>query len=233
MLTTLFDAAAVQAVYHGSDGLLAAANGKLFVEMSTMRPIDQQLLAKTVRQRGSDFIECPVGGTTGPARAGQLLGLAGGEIKDLQRARPVLDALCRRVELMGPVGSGASAKLAINLPLIVFWQAFGEALALVGLEGKDPQWLVQLFSETAGAPNVLKAKGAAVVRALSGDPSIEPTFDVDTMRKDLQLIMAEATSCGITLPLAAQTLLAFDQASGAGLGKADCAEIPAYWLAKA
>ena len=51
---------------------------------------------------------------------------------------------------MGPVGSGALAKLAINLPLLVFWQSFGEALALANDLGRDPEWLVQLFTETAG-----------------------------------------------------------------------------------
>ena len=85
-----------------------------------------------------------MGGTTGPARAAQLLGLAGGEAADVDRARPVLGKLCRRVEHMGPVGAGASTKLAINLPLIVFWQSFGEALALIHHLGKDPDWMVQL-----------------------------------------------------------------------------------------
>src|SRR5690606_33362798 len=119
----------------------------------------------------------------GPARSGQLLGLAGGEAADVERARPVLEKLCRRIEHMGPVGSGASAKLAINLPLIVFWQSFGEALALVRHLGKEPQWLMQLFSETAGAPNVLKIKADSVAVALAGDEDVQPTFDIDSMCK--------------------------------------------------
>lgn len=82
-------------------------------------------------------MECPVGGTIGPARSGQLLGLAGGETADVERARPVLEKLCRRIEQMGRIGAGASIKLAINLPPIVFWQSFGEALALVHHLEKD------------------------------------------------------------------------------------------------
>jgi 3-hydroxyisobutyrate dehydrogenase len=58
-----------------------------------------------VRAKGAAFVECPVGGTTGPARQGKLLGLAGGSDADIARARGILDQMCRRVEHVGPVGS--------------------------------------------------------------------------------------------------------------------------------
>ena len=57
--------------------------------------------------------------------------------------------------------------------------------------GKDPDWLVQLFSETAGGPNVLKVKAKAVAATLAGDQGIEPTFDIDSMRKDLRTMLGE------------------------------------------
>ncbi len=232
VISALFDVDALQAVYHGPDGLLAAAAGKLFVEMSTVRPQTQQALAAAVRQAGGAFIECPVGGSTGPARLGQLLGLAGGETADVERACPVLEKLCRRVEHMGPVGAGASAKLAINLPLIVFWQSFGEALALVRHLGKDPDWLVQLFSETAGGPNVLKVRAKAVAATLAGDEGVVPTFDIDAMRKDVRTMLEVGRAHGIPLPVVAQALTALDEASAAGLGDHDCAYMPAYWAKK-
>jgi 3-hydroxyisobutyrate dehydrogenase len=233
VISTLYDADALTSVYHGADGLLAAAVGKLFVEMSTVAPATQQALAAAVKQAGGAFIESPVGGTTGPARAGQLLGLAGGETSDVERARPVLEKLCRRIEHMGPVGAGATAKLAINLPLIVFWQSFGEALALIGHLGKEPAWLVQLFSETAGGPNVLKVKADAIAATLAGNEDVAPTFDIDAMRKDLRTMIAEGDAVRISLPVTAQTLLALDEASAAGLGNHDCAYMPAYWAKKA
>ena len=229
VISMLFDAPALQAVHHGGDGLLAAARGKLFIEMSTVRPETQQALAAETRAAGGAFVECPVGGTTGPARSGQLLGLVGGEAADVERARPVLEKLCCRIEHMGPVGAGASAKLAINLPLLVFWQSFGEALALVRHLGKDPAWMVQLFAETAGGPNVLKVKGQAVAAALAGDAGVPPGFDIDSMRKDLRTMLEEGDATGLRLPVAAQTLAAFDEASAAGLGRQDCAYMPAYW----
>ena len=233
VISSLFDAPALDAVYHGADGLLAAAPGKLFIEMSTVQPETQQSLAQAVRAAGGAFVECPVGGTTGPARSGQLLGLAGGEVVDIERARPILEKLCRRIEHIGPVGSGALAKLAINLPLLVFWQSFGEALALVRHLRKDPDWLVQLFSETAGGLNVLKVKAKAVAATLAGDQSVESTFDIDAMRKDLRTTLVEGEARAIPLPVAAQALSALDEASAAGLGDQDCAYVPAYWARKA
>jgi 3-hydroxyisobutyrate dehydrogenase len=105
-------------------------------------------------------------------------------------------------------------------------------LALIRSLGRDPQVLVQLFSESAGDPNVLKLKASAVAAALAGDPNIAPTFDLNTMRKDLRVMLEEAATRGITLPVAAQTLLAFDAASAAGFGERDCAYVPAYWVSK-
>jgi len=232
IISSLFDQKAADAIYRGTDGLLSAAQGKLFIEMSTLQPTTQRVLARAVRDAGGAFIECPVGGTTGPARAGQLLGLAGGEAAELDRARPLLEKLCRRIEHMGPVGSGALAKLAINLPLIVFWQALGEAFALAKTLDKDPEWMVQLFTETAGAANVLKVKAGAVTAALEGNVDVPPSFDIDAMRKDLCMMRSEAAALGVVLPVASQALAVFDEAAAVGLGSRDCAYAPAYWVSR-
>lgn len=233
VLSVLSDGAALRSVYNGEHGLLGAAAGTLFVEMSTVLPREQQELAAAVRNEGGMFVECPVGGTTGPARAGQLLGLAGGDAVDIERALPILQRLCRRIEHIGPIGAGAAMKLAINLPLIVFWQSFGEALALVQHLGKDPDWLVHLFSDTAGAPNVLKIKQYSVVSALRGAPHVESTFDIDSMRKDLRTMLAEAATLRADLPVTARALSALDEASAAGLGASDGSCMPAFWSTKA
>ena len=174
-----------------------------------------------------------MGGTTGPARSGQLLGLVGGEGAAVERARPVLEHLCRRMEHMGPAGAGASAKLAINLPLLVFWQSFGEAMALIRHLGRDPGWLVQLFSETSGGANVLRTRGVSAAATLAGDEGVEAMFDIDAMRKDLRTMLEEGEAHGVALPVAARTLAALDEASAAGLGGRDCAYVPAYWAKKA
>lgn len=149
----------------------------------------------------------------------------------MERTRSVLEN-CAAGSSTCPVGAGASTKLAINLPLLVFWQSFGEALALVHHLGKDPDWLVQLFAETAGGANVLQVKAKSVVATLAGE-DVEPTFDIDSMRKDLRAMLEEGEAHGVTLPVAAQTLTTFDEAIASGLGGRDCAYMPAYWAKKA
>src|SRR5271165_6095944 len=158
VITILTDAAAIDEVYSGPAGLLAGdVAGKLFIEMSTVRPQVEVALAAKVRAQGAAFVECPVGGTTGPARQGKLIGLVGADEADAARARPLLEQICRRIEFCGPVGAGSVMKLTINLPLLVYWQALGEALALCRPLGIDPARLMDLLADTSGGPNVLKA----------------------------------------------------------------------------
>src|SRR5260370_28668685 len=118
IITILTDAAAIASVYEGQSGLLeGSVSGKLFIEMSTVQPETEIALAKKVSAKGATPVECPVGGTVGPALSGKLLGIAGGTPEGFARAKPLLDQMCRRDDLVGPIGAGASMKLAINLPL--------------------------------------------------------------------------------------------------------------------
>jgi 3-hydroxyisobutyrate dehydrogenase len=231
VISSLFDAEAVRAVYDGPSGLIACAKDTLFIEMSTVSPDTQRELSLDVHAAGGRFVECPVSGTVAPARAGQLLGFAGGSDEDVALARPTLERLCRRVVHVGRVGSGARTKLAVNLPLIAFWQTFGEAMALMRDVSEDPSWLVELFADTPGAPAVLKVKSDALVATLSGQDTVPPAFDIDTMRKDLRLALAESAG-SFPLPVAKSVLAAMDEASAAGWGRRDCAWMPAFWAQK-
>jgi 3-hydroxyisobutyrate dehydrogenase len=234
VITILTDADAIDAVYRGDNGLLSAdLRDKLVIEMSTVRPETEIALGEEVRAKGAAFVECPVGGTTGPARTGKLIGLAGGSDEDIERARPILEQLCRRVEHVGPIGAGASMKLAINLPLLVFYQALGEAYTLCRHLGRDPVQLMELFADTSGGPNVLKARGPVIGKALAGDVSIQPSFDVDSIRKDLRTMIQEAKARGAELPLVERTLEIYDEAARSGWGKRDGSVIPAYWSSRA
>ena len=233
VITILTDAAAIDAAYHGREGLLSGGiSGKLFIEMSTVRPETERALAAKLREKSAAMVECPVGGTVGPAKDGKLFGFVGGEAADVARARPLLDQLCRRVEHVGPIGAGASMKLAINLPLLVFWQAFGEALALCRSLGLDSARIVDIFADTSGGPNVLKGRGAVLAAALQGKDTGPITVDIDAMRKDLRTMVEEAGSLGTRLPVTSRALECYDEASREGLGKSDITAIPVRWMKK-
>jgi 3-hydroxyisobutyrate dehydrogenase len=232
VITMLTDAAAIDGTYRGANGLLAGdVRGKLFVEMSTVRPEVEKALAASVSAKGASLIECPVGGTVGPAKEGKLFGFVGGSAGDVERARPLLDDMCRRVEHVGPVGAAASVKLAINLPLLVYYQALGEALSLCRGVDVEPQRLIDIFADTSGGPNMLKARGATIAATLQGRETAPVTFDVDLMRKDLRTMLEEARGLGVEMPLTAQALERYDQAAADGFGAKDATMVPAYWLA--
>jgi 3-hydroxyisobutyrate dehydrogenase len=230
IITILTDAAAIDAAYGGPAGLLAGdVKGKLFIEMSTVRPETERALAAKVRAKGAAIVECPVGGTTGPAREGKLFGFAGATDTDFARARPLLEQMCRRIEHVGPVGAGASMKLAINLPLLVYWQALGEALSLARPLGLEPARIMDIFTDTSGAPNMLKNRAASIATQLAGG-NVPPTVEVDVIRKDLRTMIDEGRALGVALPVASRALECFDRASSEGLGGADCTKMPAYWV---
>ena len=231
VISILTDAAAIEAVYGGAGGLLAAdLKGRLIIEMSTVRPHTQRELGPRAAAAGATFVECPVGGTVGPALEGKLFGFAGGADADVARARPVLELLCRRIEHVGALGAGATMKLAINLPLMVYWQALSEALSLAQPLGLDPQRVLDIFSDTSGAATMLKGRGPRIAQALAGAPAGPATVDVTTMCKDLRSMLDEGAAQGRDLPAAASALAVFQRAAAGGLGSADGVQLPEWWI---
>jgi len=231
VITMLMDDQALDQVYFGPRGLLSGpVDDKLFIDMSTVKPAKQQEIGARVAAARAHYLECPVGGTVGAAQEGKLLGFIGGSEADLARARGILDQLCRRVEHVGPLGAGATMKLAINLPLMVYWQALGEALSLIQPLGLDPKRVMDIFSETGGGPNMLKVRGGMIAQALSGASSEQVTFNVAAMRKDVRAMLDQAALQHVKLPVTALALKSFDQAARKGLDSADCTQLLVWWL---
>jgi len=200
--------------------------------MSTVRPSVSKNIFNMVKKKEASFVECPVGGTTGPAKEGKLFGFVGGEKADVDKAMPILSQLCRRVEHLGPAGAGASMKLAINLPLLVYWQALGEALSLVRDLQVEPTRLMDILADTSGAPNMLKNRAATLAGALGGKEPSPVTVNVDTMKKDLSEMVEEMRSLGWPSLVAKAALDGFVHASKAGLGAKDCSMLPVSWSSK-
>jgi len=230
VVTLLPDGAAIDAVYNGPNGLLAGdVKGKLFIEMSTVPPKVETDLAPKVRGKGATMVECPVGGSTTPAREGKLLGLMGAEPADAERARPILEQMCRKVVHCGPVGAGAAMKLAINLPLMVAWQAYGEAFAIARSVGWEPQRLLELFVESNGANNALKMRADMIVKMFEGQDPGPTTFSIANAVKDLRTMVATGESLGAEMRATKAALSGFEGAVGAGIGGGDGAQMTVYW----
>ncbi|HEV7253068.1 MAG TPA: NAD(P)-dependent oxidoreductase [Mesorhizobium sp.] len=222
ILISLTDAAAVYAV---ADGLISAGvGGRLIIDMSTLLPDETRAIAAKVTVARVDFVDCPVGGTVAPALKGQLLGLAGGTDTAFKRARPILEKLCRRVEHLGPAGAGAQMKLAINLPLALYWQTLAESITLLKGAGIPAETAISLIADSSAGPTVLKNRSQLVVDTLSGTDQ-PGTFDIAGLAKDLDLALRWAAAGGDRLPLSEAAKAAYDRALASGLGRFDGASL--------
>ena len=135
----------------------------------------------------------------------------GAEPADAARARPILEQLCRRLEHCGPVGAGAVMKLTINMPLMIYWQALGEALALCRPLGLDPDADHGPPRDTSGGPNVLKVRAPGVAQMLKGGDAGPVTFDIDSAVKDLRTMVAEGKRAGSSCRSCEKTLACYEE----------------------
>ena len=233
VLTLLTNEAALDEVYSGPHGLLSGAvSQKIFIDMSTVKPAKPKEMALRANAVGAVYLECPVGGSVGPAKEGKLLGFVGGDSADVEKIKPLLDQLCKRVEHVGPYGAGSTVKLAVNLPLMVYWQPLGESLSLVESLGIDPTRMIDILADSSGGPNMLKVRGAMIAQTLSQKKSDQVTVSVATMRKDMRAMIDQAQVNQRQLPLTSLALSQFNTAAETGLDDKDCTELPVWWLAK-
>jgi 3-hydroxyisobutyrate dehydrogenase len=231
VIVMLLNDAATEAVYRGSNGILKSElAGKLVIDMSTVRPDTMTSIGASVAQQGAAFVECPVGGSTGPAREGKLFGLVGGSKTNVARAMPLLEQMCRRIEHVGEgLGSGSMMKLAVNLPLLVYWQALGEALTICKPLNLPADRLIDILSDTAGTPTAMKGRGAVIARVLGGAPLGETAFGLNAAKKDLATAVQFGASIRAELPVTASALACYEEAEAAGLGDADATAISTRW----
>jgi 3-hydroxyisobutyrate dehydrogenase-like beta-hydroxyacid dehydrogenase len=112
---------------------------------------------------------------------------------------------------------------------MVAWQAYGEAFAIVRDLGWDPQKLLDLFVNTNGANNALKARAPMIVEMFKGGQGGATTFSIANACKDLKVMLAAARAKGVELPAIEKALAGFEEARAHGLGDADGAALSVYW----
>ena len=229
-IVMLLNDAAIEAVYRGPNGVLKAKlAGRLVIDMSTVRPDTMRSVGTSAVQQGAAFVEAPVGGTVGPAKEGKLLGLVGGTKADVARAMPILEQLCRRIEHVGDLGSGSMMKLAVNLPLLVYWQALGEALTICKPLNLPADRLIDILTDTSGAPTAMKGRGPVIAKVLGGAPLGETAFGLNAAKKDLACAVQFGASIHAELPVTASALACYEEAEAAGLGDADATAVSTRW----
>jgi 3-hydroxyisobutyrate dehydrogenase len=214
----------VRRIFTGSEGFLSGdVKGRLFVEMSTLQPMTGRELAPLVEAKGARLIESPVLGTIPQVRDGKLFALVGGRAEDLERARPVLEKMTRRIAHMGSNGSGYAMKLAVNLGLGAYIQALSESLALGVKQGLTIDQMLDVLQEAPYASGWMKSK----IGVMKGEKP-EMTLDIQTLRKDIMSAVATGALSGVPMPLSAGTLASLSAAVANGYGSGDLGEMPKF-----
>jgi 3-hydroxyisobutyrate dehydrogenase len=120
-------------------------------------------------------------------------------------------------------------KLAVNLPLMIYWQALGEQLSLSKDLKIDPVELLDFLSETSGAATVLKQRMPGIAARLKNEKSDIGTFNLDGGIKDVKAMLAESKKRGLELPLLTQTLACYEEARRTMPGNDEVSNVAAYW----
>lgn len=221
-ITSLADDAAVEAVY--ADAAEGFHTGQVVLEMSTIAPETVRAVEPLVRERGATLLDSPVSGSVPVVERGELLIMVGGDADALERARPVLEALSKKIVHVGELGTGAATKLAVNALVHGLAVALSESLVLAEKAGVDRSTAYEVFaSGAAGAPFV-QYKRPAFER-----PDETPVaFTLDLVEKDLDLILELAERVGAPMPQAVQNREEIRAALAAGMSGNDMSALAAY-----
>ncbi|MFO7528637.1 MAG: NAD(P)-dependent oxidoreductase [Marinobacter sp.] len=198
VITMLENGEVVEDVLVGQGAIEALKSGALVIDMSSVQPSLARRHAELAREQGAGYVDAPVsGGTVGAAEA-RLSIMAGGSEADIDRARPVFEAMgkCTRI---GPVGAGQLAKLANQAIVGITIGAVSEALLLATKGGADPAAVREALMGGFAGSRILELHGQRMI-----DRDFAPGAPSRIQLKDLRMILDEARAEGLTLPLSQQ-----------------------------
>jgi 3-hydroxyisobutyrate dehydrogenase len=220
VITMLADGAATEQAANGPDGFLATSRGTIWVQMATIGTEWTAHLADSAARHGVTFVDAPVSGSQGPARAGQLTILASGPDQARDVLAPVFGALGNATAWLGPVGNGTRAKLVLNSWLADIAETTAETLSFARQLGLEPDAIVDLLASTPlGSPYAIQKARTM----LSGD--FTPAFALKHAIKDAELAAQAADATGAQLTLITALLPRWQRAAASGHAEDDVAAI--------
>lgn len=221
VFSMITDDAALEAITAGPDGILAGmAEGKVYVDMSTVSPRASRELAERVEATGARMLDAPVSGSVPQVESGTLAIFVGGSDEAFATAAPLLEELGQTVTHIGANGQGLLVKLAVNISLAVQTLAFSEGLTLAERAGIDPQLAADTMSTSSIGSPMLKARVPLLL-----DLPEEAWFDVEMMHKDIRLAQEAAAELAVPLPTATAAEEMLTKATELGYGHRDLAAL--------
>src|SRR5215204_6530878 len=230
-LAALIPAADVAGVVSGPGGLLETGRaGMMMIDMSTIDPAASRSFGAVLGDKGIRFVDAAVGRSPAHAERGESLFMVGAAAGDLERARPILEAMGDKIIHCGPQGSGISMKIVNNFLAMATCQLSAEALTLGSKLGLSAATMYEVITNSLASNDHLKTYWPTKV--LKGD--VEPGFAVDLAYKDLSIGVNAAAQAGVPVPTgaAARDCLA-EARTGHGLGGKDITAVLLAAAAKA
>ena len=222
VFSSLPNSAILKAVMLGPDGVMAGIkSGSIVVDFSSVEPQVSRDLAKTFADKGCAALDAPVSGGVAGAEAGTLTIMVGGEAADLEKVRPFIDNIGKKIFHVGSNGAGQAIKLVNNLLLGANMAAAAEALTLGAKLGLAPETMLQIISQSSGGSYALTAKAEKFI--FKGD--FAPGFAVDLQYKDLELAISTAKSLTVPLLMGNQAQQIYETARAKGQGREDISSI--------
>ena len=194
--------------------------GALVLDCSTVSAETARSAAAKLDARGIDFLDCPVSGGTEGAKNATLAMMCGGSEAAFARAQPILQALGKRLALMGPTGSGQATKAVNQIAVAGIAQAVSEALAFAESQGLPLDKVIDLMGSGAAQSWFLTHRGPNMMRM-----SFPLGFKVSLHDKDLRIVQQMAAAQGVQLPVVEMTRVHYRRLMEAGFGDEDISSL--------
>ncbi|RUO58558.1 3-hydroxyisobutyrate dehydrogenase [Pseudidiomarina insulisalsae] len=221
----------VEGVYLGDKGLHKVLDTKtLVIDCSTISAETARKLSKELAASQISFIDAPVSGGVGGAKAGTLTFICGGDEAAVDKARDVLNAMGKNVFRAGDAGAGQVAKICNNMLLSVLMAGTSEALQLGIAHGLDPKVLSEIMLQSSGRNWTLEVYNPCpdVMENVPSSNGYQGGFMVDLMAKDLGLAQQAALRSGASTPMGSLTLNLYRSWAQLGHGREDFSSIFKY-----
>ncbi|MBO6503287.1 MAG: NAD(P)-dependent oxidoreductase [Kordiimonadaceae bacterium] len=176
----------------------AMRSGAVFVDHTTASADCARAMAEAATAKGLGFVDAPVSGGEAGAVNGVLTIMCGGANEHFQIAEPVMQAYGKSIRLLGAVGSGQLAKMVNQICIAGVVQGLAEALHFAMEAGLDAKSVVDVISKGAAQSWQMENRASTMI-----DGEFDFGFAVDWMRKDLGIVLEEASRMGVSLPLTA------------------------------
>ena len=204
----------------------AAAQGMLWIIMSTVGPLSVREQGEALQRAGARVVDAPVTGGVARAKTAELVIFASGLPVDVASAMPLLEAM-GTVRMTGErLGDGQSIKVVNQHLCSVHIAAAAEALNLARLLGLDPAVVLGLVQGGAAGSWMLSDRGPRMVAGTD----VEVTSTVSIFVKDSGLVKAAGETCGAQLPLLSIAHDRFCSAAEQGLAARDDSRVIETWF---